>query len=330
MTTDVQTTEPSAVPGEKQTKANLEFVKSGVPRQERGLYRDAARRFVKNKLAVVGLILTIVLIILAVFADDWFIALFLGREAKPLIARTTYEKIFFGPAGAFPGKEYWMGTDLNGRDLFSRIVYGARVSLSIGLLAQLLAFTIGIPLGAIAGWKGDRVDFAVMRLVDVMSAIPTLLFAYLVMARLGAGFRNVMLAIGITSWIGICRLTRAQFLALREKEFVEASRMIGAGTWRIIRFHLLPNALAPIIVSLTLGIPTAIFAEASLSFLGVGINPPMPSWGQMIGRDGITNMTYYWHLAFFPAVMIAITMLGFTLMGDGLRDALDPQMIKGK
>jgi oligopeptide transport system permease protein len=330
MATDVQTTEPSAVPGEKQTQANLEFVKSGVPRQERGLYRDAARRFVKNKLAIVGLFLTIVLIILAVFADDWFIALFLGREAKPLIARTTYEKIFFGPAGAFPGKKYWMGTDLNGRDLFSRIVYGARVSLSIGLLAQLLAFTIGIPLGAIAGWKGGRVDFVVMRLVDVMSAIPTLLFAYLVMARLGAGFRNVMLAIGITSWIGICRLTRAQFLALREKEFVEASRMVGAGTWRIIRFHLLPNALAPIIVSLTLGIPTAIFAEASLSFLGVGINPPMPSWGQMIGRDGITNMTYYWHLAFFPAMMIAITLLGFTLMGDGLRDALDPRMLREK
>src|SRR5690606_4433792 len=129
---------------------------------------------------------------------------------------------------------------------------------------------------------------------------------------------------------GVCRLTRAQFLALREKEFVEASRMLGATSWRIIRNHLLPNALAPIVVSLTLGVPTAIFAEASLSFLGVGINPPMPSWGQMIGRDGITNMTYFWHLAFFPALMIAIAMLGFTLMGDGLRDAVDRQMIYKK
>jgi ABC-type dipeptide/oligopeptide/nickel transport system permease subunit len=169
-----------------------------------------------------------------------------------------------------------------------------------------------------------------MRMVDVMSAIPTLLFAYLIMARLGAGFWNVMLAIGITSWIGICRLTRAQFLALREKEFVEAARMIGADTGRIIRAHLLPNAFAPIIISLTLGIPTAIFSEASLSFLGVGINPPMPSWGQMIGLDGVTNMTYFWHLAFFPALMIALTMLGFTLMGDGLRDALDPYMLREK
>lgn len=313
-----------------QYQISPDWAKSGILRQERGLYRDAARRFLKNKLAILGLILTIGLIILAVFADDWFIAPFLGRQPKPLLARTTYEKIFFGPVGAFPSKEYWMGTDLNGRDLFSRIVYGTRISLTVGILAELIAFVIGIPLGGIAGWKGGRVDFAVMRLVDIMSAIPTLLFAYLIMARLGAGFWNVMLAIGITSWIGICRLTRAQFLALREKEFVEASRMIGASTWRIIRFHLLPNALAPIIVSLTLGIPTAIFAEASLSFLGVGINPPMPSWGQMIGRDGITNMTYYWHLAFFPAAMIAITMLAFTLMGDGLRDALDPQMFQGK
>jgi oligopeptide transport system permease protein len=276
------------------------------------------------------LFLVLLLIVTAVLADDSIVALPLGREPRPLIARTTYEKIFFGPAGAFPSLKYWMGTDLNGRDLFSRVVYGARVSLSIGILAQLLAFGIGIPLGAMAGWSGGKADFIVMRLVDIMSAIPTLLFAYLVMARLGAGYWNVMLAIGITSWISICRLTRAQFLALREKEFVEASRMIGAKTGRIIGMHLLPNSLAVIIIALTLGIPTAIFAEASLSFLGVGINPPMPSWGQMIGRDGITNMTYYWHLAFFPALMIAITMLGFTLMGDGLRDALDPFMIHKK
>jgi len=187
-----------------------------------------------------------------------------------------------------------------------------------------------MPLGAIAGWKGGRVDFLVMRLVDVMSAIPTLLFAFMIMARLGSGFWNVMLAIGITSWIGICRLTRAQFLALREREYVESARMIGAGTWRIIFRHLLPNAAGPLIVSLTLGIPIAIFAEASLSFLGVGINPPMPSWGQMIGKDGLANISYFWHMALFPAIMIAFTMLGFTLMGDGLRDALDPRTLRKK
>ncbi len=305
-------------------------IRYGLVAKERGIYRDAVGRFFRNKLSMVGFGLVLLLLVLAIFADDAIIALPLGREPKPLIARTPYDKIFFGPMGQFPSVDYWMGTDLNGRDFFSRIIHGARVSLTIGILAQLIAFGIGIPLGALAGWKGGRVDFVIMRVVDVMSALPTLLFAYLIMARLGAGFWNVMLAIGITTWINVCRLTRAQFLTLREKEFVEASRMIGASGWRIIRYHLLPNALAPIIVALTLGIPIAIFAEASLSFLGVGINPPMPSWGQMIGRDGVTNMTYYWHLAFFPALMIAITMLGFTLMGDGLRDALDPQLIQQK
>lgn len=301
-----------------------------LERPPRSLGRDAVRRFAKNKLAIMGSLIVLTLVIVAVFADDWFIALPLGRTPAPLIARTPYNKGFFGPVGAFPGREYWMGTDLNGRDVYSRIVFGARISLSIGLLAQLVALGIGIPLGAIAGWRGGRADFLVMRLVDVMSAIPTLLFAFLIMARLGAGFWNVMLAIGLTSWISVCRLTRAQFLSLREKEFIEAERMIGASSWRIFRAHLLPNALAPIIIALTFGIPIAIFAEASLSFLGVGINPPMPSWGQMLGRDGITNMTYFWHLALFPALMIALTMLGFTLMGDGLRDALDPKMIDAK
>jgi ABC-type dipeptide/oligopeptide/nickel transport system permease subunit len=322
------------------TPAELERVAPGARREidhaevtfikrERGLFRDAMRRFFKNKLAIAGLILVVILIIMAVFADDWFLAIPQGREAEPLLAKYHYNDAFVGPAGAFPSREWWMGTDLAGRDFYSRIVYGARVSLSIGLLAQLVAFSIGIPLGALAGWRGGRIDFGVMRLVDVMSAIPVLLFAFLIMARLGPGYWNVMLAIGITSWIAICRLTRAQFLTLREKEFVEAAQSYGAGGWRIVRYHLLPNSLAPIIVALTLGIPIAIFAEAALSFLGVGINPPMPSWGQMLSRDGLANINFFWHLALFPALMIAITMLGFTLMGDGLRDALDPHMLKG-
>ncbi len=327
MTTDTQTDKEQALADSEEQKADPDFARLSTSRRERGLYRDAARRFIKNKLAIVGLALVTLLVILAVFADDWFIALPLGREPIPLIAHTPYDKAFYGPVGAFPGKDYWMGTDLIGRDVFSRIVYGARISLSIGLMAQLVAFAVGLPLGSIAGWKGSWLDFAVMRLVDVMSALPILLLAVLLMARIGAGFWNVMLVIGLTSWISICRLTRAQFLTLREKEFVEAAHAVGASGWRIVRFHLLPNALAPIVVAFTLGIPIAIFAEASLSFLGVGINPPMPSWGQMLSREGVINMTYYWHLAFFPALMIAVTMLGFTLMGDGLRDALDPRMI---
>jgi ABC-type dipeptide/oligopeptide/nickel transport system permease subunit len=299
---------------------------AGIPvRPPRTLWQDAIRRFAKNRLAIGGLVIVLLLAIAAVFADDWFIAPFLGREPQPLIAKAPYDKIYYGPSGAFPSGKYWMGTDLNGRDLWSRIVFGARISLTVGLLAQVIAIVVGVPLGAIAGWRGGQIDYLVMRLVDIMSAIPGLLLAYLIMARLGPGFWNVILAIGLRSWLGTCRLTRAQFLALREKEFVEAARMIGATEWRIIRRHLLPNALGPIIVSLTLGVPGAIFGEASLSFLGIGINPPMPSWGQMLGRDGIANMSYFWHLALFPALAIAITLLSFTLMGDGLQEALDPQ-----
>jgi oligopeptide transport system permease protein len=291
------------------------------------LYQRALYRFFKNKLAIIGLGLVAILVTLAIFADNWFIAIPLGQKAQPLLARTPYDEIFFGPTGAFPSFDYWMGTDLNGRDLYSRVVYGTRISLTVGFISQMIALLIGTPLGALAGYKGGKTDYWIMRFVELFASFPVLLFAYLIMTLMGAGFWNVMLAIGVTSWIPICRLTRAQFLSLREKEFITSAHMIGAKPVRIVLNHMLPNTLAPIIVALTLEVPLAIFAEASLSFLGVGINPPMPSWGQMIGRDGIQNITYYWHLAFFPALMIAVTMLGFTLMGDGLRDAFDPTML---
>jgi ABC-type dipeptide/oligopeptide/nickel transport system permease subunit len=300
-----------------------------IPSRRRGLYRDAFYRFSRNKLAIFGLVLVTMLLTMAIFADDWFISLPMGREPRPLLAKTHYDDAFYGPVTEFPSKEYWMGTDLIGRDMWSRIVYGTRISLSVAFLAQFVAIAIGIPLGALAGWKGGVSDFAVMRLVDVMSALPALLFAFLIMARLGAGFWSVMLAIGLSSWILVARLTRGQFLSLREKEFVEAARSIGSKDGRIVRTHLLPNSLAPLIVAITLGIPAAIFAEAALSFLGVGINPPTPSWGQMLSRDGLPNITLYWHLALFPAMMIALTMLGFTLMGDGLQDAFNPKKLSG-
>jgi ABC-type dipeptide/oligopeptide/nickel transport system permease subunit len=300
------------------------------PLRRRSLYRDAVRRFFRNRLSIVGLVIVAMLLFVAIFADDWFIAPLLGRDAQPLIAHYGYDEAFVGPTGGFPSAQFWMGTDLNGRDEWSRIVYGARISLSIAILSQLFALLIGLPMGALAGWRGGKVDFVIMRVVDIMSALPVLLLAFLIMLRMGASYWNVLLALSLTTWIEICRLTRGQFLTLREKEFVEASRSVGARTPRIVFGQILPNALAPIIVSVTLGIPRAIFAEASLSFLGVGINPPTPSWGQMIGREGIANMTYFWHLALFPAIMIALTMLGFTLVGDGLRDALDPKMVEGK
>jgi len=298
--------------------------------RRRSLYRDAVRRFFRNRLSIVGLIIVSILLFAATFADDWFIAPFLGRQPQPLIAHYGYDEAFVGPTGAFPSANFWMGADLNGRDEWSRIIYGARISLSIAILSQFFALLIGLPMGALAGWRGGKVDYVIMRFVDIMSALPVLLLAFLIMLRMGASYWNVLLALSLTTWIEICRLTRGQFLTLREKEFVEAARAVGSRTPRIVFGQILPNALAPIIVSVTLGIPRAIFAEAALSFLGVGINPPTPSWGQMIGREGIANMTFFWHLALFPAIMIALTMLGFTLVGDGLRDALDPKMVEGK
>lgn len=276
-----------------------------------GLWRDALRRYMKNKLSVAAGIIIIVISFMAVFA--------------PWVSPSHYSEANFDAAWQFPSWTHPMGTDSIGRDYFSRIVYGARISLIVGFVAQMISLLIGVPLGAIAGFKGSKADYIVMRLVDVMSVFPSLLFAILIMAWLGSGLSNVLFAIGVTGWVGVCRLVRAQFLSLRASDFVRAARSMGASNVHIIVRHMLPNALSPIIVGLAMGIPQAIFAEAGLSFLGLGINPPTPSWGQMVSSH-LPNVIYYWHLALFPVFMIALVMLGFSLIGDGLRDALDPRM----
>jgi oligopeptide transport system permease protein len=276
-----------------------------------GLWRDAIRRFSKNKLSVTAASIIILITLMAIFA--------------PLISPAHYSEANFDDAWQFPSLTHPMGTDSIGRDYFSRIVYGARISLIVGFVAQMISLLIGIPLGAIAGFVGGRADYLVMRLVDVMSVFPSLLFAILIMAWLGSGLSNVLFAIGITGWVGVCRLVRAQFLSLREADFVRSARSMGGSSTHIVVRHMLPNAISPIIVGLAMGIPQAIFAEAGLSFLGLGINPPTPSWGQMVSSH-LPNVIYYWHLALFPVFMIALIMLGFSLIGDGLRDALDPRM----
>ena len=276
-----------------------------------GLWRDALRRFSKNKLSVTAASIIILITLMAIFA--------------PLISPAHYSEANFDDAWQFPSLTHPMGTDSIGRDYFSRIVYGARISLIVGFVAQMISLLIGIPLGAIAGFVGGRADYLVMRLVDVMSVFPSLLFAILIMAWLGSGLSNVLFAIGITGWVGVCRLVRAQFLSLREADFVRSARSMGGSNTHIVVRHMLPNAISPIIVGLAMGIPQAIFAEAGLSFLGLGINPPTPSWGQMVSSH-LPNVIYYWHLALFPVFMIALIMLGFSLIGDGLRDALDPRM----
>jgi oligopeptide transport system permease protein len=288
----------------------------GIPLNERkpaNLWRDAAIRFSRNKLAVGALFVVGLFFFMAIFAD--------------VISPSPYDKTNLSQSRKFPSWEYPLGTDTIGRDQLSRIIYGARVSLSIGLSVQLIAVVIGVTMGAAAGYLGGWVDTLVMGTIEVFTAIPQLLFALFLLALWGGGITNIIVALGIISWIEICRLTRAQILSLREKEYIESARAIGVTNVNIALKHLLPNALSPLIISFTLGIPATMFAEAGLSFLGIGINDPMPSWGKMAGQS-FGNIEVYWHLGLFPTLMIALTMLSFSFVGDGLRDALDPRLRK--
>ena len=279
--------------------------------QTSSLWRDGWRRLLRNKLAVAGGVTVVLLCLIAIFAD--------------VLAPYSYAKANFGAIYQFPSWEYPLGTDQLGRDVLSRMIYGARVSMLVGLGSQVIVLLLGVPMGAVAGYVGGRTDIMMTRFIDVMYAFPRLLFVILVMSMLGAGLVNIFIALGLTGWVGIARQTRAQVLALKEKEFVEGARALGARGWRVLTRHILPSALTPIVVSLTFGIPEAIFTEAALSFIGVGINPPTPSWGQMVGENQ-QYLRSYWYLCVFPSIAIAITMLSFTFFGDGVRDALDPKM----
>jgi ABC-type dipeptide/oligopeptide/nickel transport system permease subunit len=224
-----------------------------------------------------------------------------------------------------PSKEHLLGTDDLGRDVLSRLIYGARVSYAVGILSQIALVMIGLPLGAFAGLMGGKLDYIVMRLIDVLSAVPGLLLYILLMIALGAGLPNMILAMAITGWIGICRLVRGQVLSLKETDFVRASRSMGGNTAWVTRTHIIRNSFSVVIIAMTLGVPGAMFAEAGLSFLGLGIPPPTPSWGQMIGvyQSFVRTWPY---LILSPALLLAITMLAWILLGDGLRDALDPNI----
>ncbi len=270
----------------------------------------AARRFRRQRLAVVGLVLVIFLVIFGFGA--------------PLLAPTHYAQASLMDANTFPSREFPMGTDTIGHDFLTRVMYGTRTSLLVGFAAVGVACAIGIPLGLAAGLRGGWTDFWVMRLIEVMTAFPGLLFAIFLMTVLGSGVGNIIIVIGLTSWLTLARLMRAQLLTLREQEFVLAARSMGATDWSIAMRHLLPNAVAPVIVAITLAIPTAIFAEAGLSYLGIGINEPTPSLGKMVA-DSAPYVRVYWHLGLFPTAAIAIIMLSFSFVGDGLRDALDPR-----
>ncbi|MHB8482562.1 MAG: ABC transporter permease, partial [Nitrospiria bacterium] len=221
-----------------------------------------------------------------------------------------------------PGPEHWMGTDELGRDVYSRIIYASRVSLNVGFVAVGISILIGVIFGALSGYYGGLLDDALMRFTDIMLSIPTFFLILAVIAFLEPNLFNIMLIIGITSWMGVARLIRAQFLAAQEMDYVTAVRALGANDFRIISYHLLPNTLSPVYVSAILGVAGAILVESSLSFLGLGVQPPTPSWGNMLtaGKD---NIEIAWWLSFFPGAAILITVLGYNLLGEGLRNMMD-------
>jgi len=347
----------------------LAGVKPAPQRREASLWGDAWRRLIKNKAAVVGGIIIIIICLAAIFADTAVFTIFTGSEAEPLLAPQRYEKQSLVDNNAVPrwltyvfptmkpndvpggyariSDKFILGADYNGRDLLSRIIYGARISLAVALVGPLVALLIGVTYGTLSGYFGGRTDNLMMRFVDVMYGFPDLLFVILLMALFRSttaaaepgtlryqltsidnamgGMLFIFIGIGVTSWMSMARLTRGQILSLREKEFIEAARSIGVSNFRVMLRHVLPNILGPIIVSQTLSIPAYIATEAFLSFIGLGVLRPTPSWGSMI-VDGAAAIRTYPHQAIFPALALAITMFAFNFLGDGLRDALDPRL----
>jgi oligopeptide transport system permease protein len=294
-----------------------------VPEQI-GLWQDAWMRFRRNRLAVGGLAVITFLIIIAFGArlpvsatggGLWHI-LHISGDPFTQDVTNTY---------ALPSLQHPMGTDILGRDLMARVFYGASISLAIGIIVQFLVLAIGGTIGMVAGFFGGRVDNLLMRFTDIMYAFPDLLLVLIFVAAFGPSFWSIFIAIGITNWVNLARLVRGQVLSIKEKEFIEAAKMTGSSPLKLILKHLVPNSLGPVIVTLTFGIPAAIFTEAALSFLGIGIRPPEPSWGVMV-EDGYAGIFADPLQVLFPAIAVAMTMLSFTFIGDGLRDALDPRM----
>lgn len=335
-----------------QIEAGPQNIRSGgVPltKKRESLAQDAFRRLIRNKAAVVGGVIILILILSAIFAD--FIAV-MPFDKQSLVDQDkvpAYLGVIFPTMKPYMklSEVYPLGADSLGRDLFSRILYGTRISLSIALIGPLISLIIGVFYGSVSGYFGGRVDNIMMRLVDVLYAFPGLLFIILLMAFFRSTFAKpdpgtfgylvasidakfggmffIIVGIGLTGWQTIARMTRGQVLSMREKEFVEAASTLGASDLRIMFRHILPNIIGPLVIMETLSIPGYISLEAFLSFIGLGINPPTPSWGAMIA-DGAPMIRTYPNQAIFPALALAITMFAFNFLGDGLRDALEPRM----
>ncbi len=288
-----------------------------LERPSYSLFKDTVRRLRKNKVAM--------------FAGFYIIALTLAAAAAPLVTPYGRDETHFDHTREPPSSEFWFGTDKLGRDVFTRIIYGARVSLGVAYIGSITAMFIGVSYGAIAGFFRGHTDDLMMRFVDLMYGFPTLLFIILMLliippnSSTGMTMVALFISLGLVSWLNVARLVRGQFLVLREKEFVEAAEAVGATPFRTITRHLLPNAFGPVLIWLTLQIPALILLESTLSFIGLGVKPPTPSWGGMLAEGWRGMRTSPW-LALAPGLAITITMLMFNFFGDGLRDATDPTM----
>ncbi len=283
--------------------------------QKEGLsyWQDVWMRLKSNKMAVAGLMIIIIVSFLAIFG--------------PLMSPYTYDEQNFAVSNNGPSLEHLFGTDMFGRDIFVRVMYGARISLSIGFVASFINLTIGVIYGGISGLLGGRADNVMMRIVDIIYSIPRMIYVILLMVVIGSGLKSIYITLGIAYWIGMARIVRSEVLRLKNEEFILAAKVLGTSQKRILLRHILPNAMGPIIVTLTLSIPSAIFTEAFLSFIGLGVSAPMASWGVLV-NEALSSLSIYPYQLFFPAAAICITILGFNFLGDGLRDALDPKLRK--
>lgn len=280
-------------------------------KRSKSQFKEIAERLAKNKLAMAGLIVILLLILIAVLA--------------PVIAPYNYATQDLKATYAAPSKEHLLGTDKLGRDILSRLIYGTRQSLKIGMLSVAIASVRGTILGSIAGFYGGKADNILMRLLDIYQSIPAMLLSIALAASLGPGINNAIIAIGISTIPAYARIIRASIMTVREKEFIEAAIAINASDYRIIIKHVLPNAISPLIVEITMNIGNSILAAATLSFIGLGAQPPSPEWGAML-VEGRNYMRDYGHLVIYPGICIMVSVLSFNMLGDGLRDALDPRL----
>ncbi|MCM3638664.1 MULTISPECIES: ABC transporter permease [Bacillales] len=283
-----------------------------VVRPSLSYWKDAWRRLRKNKLAMGGLVFLIILTLFAIFA--------------PILSPHNIETTQYANQNLAPSSKHWFGTDDKGWDVFTRTWHGARVSLFVGVAAALIDFFIGIIYGGISGYKGGRTDTVMMRIIEILYGLPHLLVVILLMVIMGPSLTTIIVALTITGWVGMARIVRGQVLQIKNYEFVTASKSFGARTPRIIRKNLLPNTMGPIIVQMTLTVPSAIFAEAFLSFIGLGIQAPVASWGVMANDALPVILSGHWWRLFFPAFFISMTMFAFNVLGDGMQDALDPKL----